>query len=136
VEDKGGSAMGLDNCPECGKLYVENVARLCPECYRKQEEDAEQVMEYLRDTNKATLEEIHHATGVKHKIILRLLRSGRIVGGISYPCDSCGDLITEGRICNKCSKNFLDQIRAEERHKEHEPDVKIRSRMYGRDSDN
>ena len=125
--------MGLDNCAECGKVYVENVARLCPECYRKQEDDAETVVEFLRDTRKATMEEIHQATGVKHKIILRLLRSGRIMGDISYPCDSCGDLINVGRLCNKCSKNILDQIKTEELHKEHEPDVKIRSRMYGRE---
>ena len=112
---------------------MENVARLCPECYRKQEDDAETVIEFLRDTSKATMEEIHQATGVKHKIILRLLRSGRIMGDISYPCDSCGDLITEGRLCNKCSKNILDQIKTEDRHKEPEPDVRIRSRMYGRE---
>ncbi|HWR45792.1 flagellar protein [Sporomusa sp.] len=128
--------MGLDNCPECGKLYVENAARLCPECYRRQEDDAEKVIEYLRDVKKATLEEIHDATGVKHKIILRLLRSGRIVGGVSYPCDSCGSPIEEGRLCDKCSKNILDQIRTEDRHKEHEPEIKTRSRMYGKELDN
>ncbi|SMC39760.1 flagellar protein [Sporomusa malonica] len=129
--------MGLDNCPECGKLYVENAARLCPECYRRQEDDAEKVMEYLRDASKATLEEIHHATGVKHKIILRLLRSGRIVGSsLSYPCDSCGTPIVEGRLCDKCSRNILDQMRIEDRHKEHEPERKTRSRMYGKELDN
>ncbi|WP_371372087.1 flagellar protein [Sporomusa aerivorans] len=128
--------MGLSNCPECGKLYVENAARVCPECYRKQEEDAEKVIEYLRDIDKATLEEIHQATGVKHKIILRLLRSGRIMGSeISYPCESCGTLIAEGRLCDKCSKNILDQIKTEERHQEHEKQSvssKNRSRMYGK----
>lgn len=128
--------MGLDNCPECGKLYVENAARLCPECYRSQEDDAEKVMEYLRDIRKATLEEIHEATGVKHKIILRLLRSGRIMGSsISYPCDSCGAPIDEGRLCDKCSKNILDQIKPEDRHKEQEPERKARSRMYGKEMD-
>lgn len=128
--------MGLANCPECGKLYVENAARICPECYRRQEDDAERVMEYLRDADKATLEQIHQATGVKHKIILRLLHSGRIMGNnISYPCDSCGTLIDSGRLCDKCSRNILEQIKVEEKHEEHEresPSIKLRSRMYGK----
>lgn len=130
--------MGLANCPECGKVYVENAAKVCPDCYRKQEEDAERVMEYLRDVAKATLEEIHEATGVKHKIILRLLRSGRIMGSIiSYPCETCGTLIEEGRLCTQCSKNILEQIMIDEKHEEHErneldPSKRIRSRMYGK----
>ncbi|MDF2571194.1 MAG: YvyF: flagellar operon protein [Sporomusa sp.] len=129
--------MGLDNCPECGKLYVENAARLCPECYRRQNDDADKVMEYLRDTHKATLEEIHLATGVKHKIILRLIRSGRIMGNtVSYPCESCGEPIVEGRLCDKCSKNILDQMKTEDNHKEHEPEIRARSRMYGKESGN
>jgi flagellar operon protein (TIGR03826 family) len=125
--------MGLANCPECGKLYVENAARVCPDCYRKQEEDAERVVEYLRDVEKATLEEIHEATGVKHKIILRLIRSGRIIGkSISYPCESCGTPIAEGRLCDSCSKNILDQMRVDEKHEEHEPTSRSHSRMYGK----
>lgn len=127
--------MGLANCPECGKLYVENAARICPECYRKQEDDAEKVVEYLRDVDKATLEEIHQATGVKHKIILRLLHSGRIMGtAISYPCETCGTLIDQGRLCDKCSKNILEQMKPEELKQEQElqsPTIKTRSRMYG-----
>lgn len=125
--------MGLANCPECGKLYVENAMRICPECYRREEDDAEKVVEYLRDTNKATLEEIHQATGVKHKIILRLLHSGRIMGtAISYPCETCGTLIDQGRLCDACSKNILDQVKVDEKHEEHEKIVtKSRSRMYG-----
>jgi flagellar operon protein (TIGR03826 family) len=132
--------MGLANCPECGKLYVENAVRVCPECYRRQEDDAEKVVEYLRNVDKATLEEIHQATGVKHKIILRLLHSGRIVGStISYPCETCGTLIDNGRICDKCSRNILDQIKVDEKHVEHErPSVstKSRSRMYGKFGEN
>ena len=128
--------MGLANCPECGKLYVENAARVCPECYRRQEDDVETVMEYLRDTDKATLEEIHKATGVKHKIILRLLHSGRIMGSnISYPCETCGTLISTGRLCDKCSRNILEQIKVDEKHEEHEQQsisTKSRSRMYGK----
>ncbi|WP_425058510.1 hypothetical protein SCACP_31650 [Sporomusa carbonis] len=128
--------MGLGNCPECGKLYLENTALLCPDCYRKQEADAEKVIEYLKDVDKATLEEIHQATGVKHKIILRLIRSGRIIGNsISYPCESCGTLIDEGRLCEKCSKNILDQLKPDERPPEQQPLTKIRSRMYGREPD-
>ncbi len=126
--------MGLANCSECGKLYVENAAGICPECYRRQEEDEEKVVDYLRDIEKATLEEIHQATGVKHKIILRLLHSGRIMGtAISYPCETCGTLIDEGRLCDKCSKNILEQVKTDEQQQEqHSVTPRSGFRMYGK----
>ena len=35
------SDMGLANCKECGKLYVQNPAGLCQDCYRIEEENEE-----------------------------------------------------------------------------------------------
>ncbi|BBB91688.1 MAG TPA: flagellar protein [Methylomusa anaerophila] len=127
--------MELANCPECGKVYLENSYKMCPDCYHQEEEDAEKVVEYLRDKNKATIDEIHKATGVKHKIILHLLRRGRIVGEILYPCESCGELISSGRICYECSKSLMDQLdvwkQKEEKSKKDGISHQEYSRMYG-----
>lgn len=104
--------MGLSNCPECGKLYIENLAKLCMECYEKEEKDADKVVEFLREHPKSHINDVHEATGVKHKVILRMLKKGRVIGDISveYPCESCGKSIIEGRLCNSCSQNILSQI--------------------------
>ena len=133
--------MGLANCPECGKLFVQGNMNICPQCWSKEQEDAERVIEYLRDcVNKATLEEIHEATGVAHKVILRLLRSGRIISDvdISYPCDSCGEPILEGRLCDKCSQNITQQLtdmdnRAKARREQEEEERRRGVRMYSKD---
>ena len=115
--------MGLSNCPECGKLYVENPAKLCPACYEQEEQDADKVADFLRDHPKSHINDVHEATGVKHKVILRMLKKGRITGDIAlaYPCETCGAPITEGRLCDSCSKNILSQLKPGDLKKQPEP---------------
>lgn len=106
--------MGLANCKECGKLYVQNTAGLCPECFKAEEEYEAKVARYLRDYARASLSEIHEATGVPEKIILRMIKTGRITGAsdIAYPCETCGKLIVEGRVCAECGRRVLSQIKS------------------------
>ena len=107
--------MGLANCPECGKLYVENPAKLCPDCYRQEEENEEKVAKYLRSNRGASIPDIHEATGVAEKIILKMIKKGRITGDIQveYPCESCGRPILEGRVCAECGRRVLEQLKPE-----------------------
>ena len=133
--------MGLANCPECGKLFVQTNMNLCPQCWALEMEDADKVMAYLRDcVTKATMEEIHNATGVEHKVILRLLKAGRIMSDveISYPCDSCGEPILEGRLCEKCSQNIASQLadmdsRMRSQKEREEEARRSGGRMYSKD---
>lgn len=108
--------MGLKNCPECGRLFLENATGLCPACFQQVEEDENKVVEYMREVRKASLQEIHEATGVKESIIMRMLKRGRLFSDftVTYPCETCGTQITEGRLCSKCSNNFLKQIKKPE----------------------
>lgn len=127
--------MGLKNCPDCGKLFVDNAAGICPECFIRAEKDEAKVVEFLRQKNKASLEEIHQATGVKHKVIMKMVQRGRIFQGgdvqVNYPCEICGTPIYEGRLCDKCSKNILDQVRKKEwEPPQEELPAKRRERMY------
>jgi len=133
--DKEVKMMGLSNCPECGKVYVENPARLCPACYEQEEKDADAVAEFVRDHPRSHINEVHEATGVKHKVILRMLKKGRITGAVTlaYPCESCSAPITEGRLCLACSNNILSQIKPEEVKKQEtvkKADPEKRSGMF------
>ena len=107
--------MGLANCKECGKLYMQTAAGLCPDCFRLEEEYEAKVAKYLRDHSKATIIEVHEATEVPEKVILRMIKKGRITGEIeiSYPCETCGKVITEGRVCQECGKKVLNQMKPE-----------------------
>lgn len=127
--------MKLANCTECGTVYVENPARMCSKCIQEEELAEDAVAEYLRETKKASLDDIHKATGVKHKVILRMIQRGRVFSGaISYPCETCGSPITEGRVCNACNKNITGQLKPEEWQapKKQDPGKKD-ERMYIKD---
>ncbi len=104
--------MGLNNCAECGKICMENPSKLCPECYAQEEEHEHIIGEYLREQGKATLAEIHEATGVKERTIVRMLKSGRLFsqGLIGYPCEMCRRPIYDGRLCTGCSSGLSKQV--------------------------
>jgi hypothetical protein len=126
--------MNLINCTECGSVCVENPARLCQTCIRAEEEAEDKVAAFLRGASRASLEEIHQATGVKHKVILRMLKRGRIFSDaiVSYPCETCGVPITEGRVCDRCSKNIVNQLKQPEEWKPAKQAESVRKdeRMY------
>ncbi len=129
--------MELKNCPGCGKLFVDNPSGLCPDCYRRQEAEEQKVVEYLRRQKKASVAEIHNATGVEEKIIFRMVKRGRLYNDmqITYPCEKCGAPITTGHLCSTCSRAITDQLKPEEWKKPADPrDARRRKdRMYSKD---
>jgi len=110
-------------------VFVDNPSGLCPACLELEEGEEFKVVDFLRERGKASIEEIHNATGVKEKTILRMMKRGRFISDftITYPCESCGTLISEGRLCSHCNKNIMDQVKQEEPKRE-EP--KLAGRMY------
>lgn len=127
--------MKLINCIECGNLCVESPLKLCQDCMRAETEAEDRVAEYLRSTRKASLEDIHQATGVKHRTILRMIKRGRIFSDtiVSYPCETCGAPITEGRVCDDCSKNIISQLKPEPAKLAPQPEARKDERMYTKD---
>lgn len=105
--------MNVGNCPECGRLYMKTTLGMCNDCYRLEEDNEKIVAEYVRDNPKSSVEAIHKATGIKEKTIFRMIKNGRFMdaGEISYPCESCGKPIYEGRLCDKCNTNFVNQVK-------------------------
>lgn len=105
--------MNIGNCPECGRLYMKTALGMCNDCYRLEEENEKIVAEYVRDHPRCSVEVIHEATGIKEKTIFRMIKNGRFMdaGEISYACESCGKPIYEGRLCDKCNTNFVNQLK-------------------------
>ncbi len=123
--------MGLRNCPGCGKLMVETPRGICPECYANEEQAELKVVEFLRNVPKSSLEEIHEATGVATKTIMRMIKEKRIHSDIQvfYPCEACQTPIYEGRVCSKCSTALLKQAGFIQQNKEHHRTVAQEPKM-------
>jgi transposase-like protein len=115
---------------------MENPSGMCPECYAQEEVYEHKIGEFLREFGKASIERIHEATGVSEKIILRMLKSGRLqaegLNMIGYPCDMCGISIFEGRLCSKCGSNFTKQVKTVYSDK-NSTDAQRGVRMYTKD---
>jgi predicted amidophosphoribosyltransferase len=109
----GGCGMNIQNCPDCGKVFVRNKFDLCPECLEREAEDEERVVSFLRDKGKSSIKEISAVTGVKEKVVFRMMKRGSFAGNfqIDYPCELCGREINEGRLCSACQKNILNQAK-------------------------
>lgn len=101
----------LKNCPECGKLYLEVGQKMCPACYDVELEQEKIVHDYVRDHDKCSIRMIVDDTGVKEKVVLRMIKSGRVVSkNVAYPCENCGADIFVGKLCEKCSKDLNKQV--------------------------
>lgn len=101
----------LKNCPECGKLYLEVGQNMCPACYDIELEQEQVVHTYIRDHDKCSIKQIVDDTGVKEKVVLRMIRSGRVMSNsVAYPCENCGKDIYLGRFCEACNQEFNKQV--------------------------
>jgi flagellar operon protein (TIGR03826 family) len=117
--------MSLANCPNCGNLFVKNPFRdICESCYREEEEAFEKVYRFLRkrENRMATMAQIVDATGVKESLLMKFIKSGRLklaqFPNLGYPCDRCGKLIREGRLCANCSKDLNKQLEMVQKEEE------------------
>ncbi|WP_339251381.1 TIGR03826 family flagellar region protein [Sporosarcina sp. FSL W8-0480] len=112
------------NCPSCGGIfYYTGIRDVCPLCVMAEEEMYNKVYEFLRrrENRTASAEQIVKETGVSTKLLYKWVRKGHLhpskFPNLGYPCDSCGLLITIGKICEKCTnslKKDLDIVEAEE----------------------
>ncbi|RXJ02289.1 hypothetical protein DS745_07825 [Anaerobacillus alkaliphilus] len=112
------------NCPRCNKIFVKNLRDVCTDCYKKEEEDYQTVHQFVRkkDNRMASIIEVEEATGVDKLYIYKFIRQGRIhlasFPNLAYPCESCGKMIREGRICSSCKENITTGVARSEREKD------------------
>ncbi|MCJ7843303.1 hypothetical protein MUB24_20980 [Lederbergia sp. NSJ-179] len=123
--------MDLLNCPTCGKIYVNHSVRdVCDECYRKEEAAYDKVYRFLRkrENRAATIETVAKATEVQEDLLYKWVRRGRLhtalFPNLGYPCDRCGKIITEGKLCEECSTGLKDELSIFEKEKERKEKLK------------
>lgn len=103
--------MQLINCRQCGKVCIDNPLQMCPDCAAVRQAEEDKVLEYLREHDQGSLEQICRDTGVTEDIVMDMVRRGRLVNHvITYKCESCGAPITSGRLCDKCSRRIVNQV--------------------------
>lgn len=117
----------LENCPLCDKLFVKSLRDVCQDCLKEEEEQFQKVYQFVRkrENRTATIKEVEEGTGVKEKLITKFVKQGRIsvhsFPNLGYPCESCGKIIREGRICGACKGNIttgLGRLESEKRFAE------------------
>jgi hypothetical protein len=98
------------NCPICKTLFVKTpYDTMCRVCQQAEQEDIKIVTNFIQDRKYATIDEIHIETGVRYNVILKMLHRGTLTENgciVSYPCSSCGIMITQGISCAKCVREI------------------------------
>jgi flagellar operon protein (TIGR03826 family) len=108
----------LMNCPKCGRLFVKSQFRdICEQCYREEEALFEKVYQFLRkrENRTATMAQVVKETGVSERLITKWIKAGRLklvqFPNLGYPCEKCGKMIREGRICKECNIDLQKQLK-------------------------
>ncbi|QRG67324.1 TIGR03826 family flagellar region protein [Brevibacillus choshinensis] len=106
----------LANCSRCDALFVQAVRDICPKCHQAVEQEYELCARFLRkrENRGSNIYQVSEATGVSVKQITKFIKEGRIsvVGNpnLGYPCESCGNIIQAGNMCEDCIKGLKHEI--------------------------
>ncbi|GAA0428419.1 MAG: TIGR03826 family flagellar region protein [Bacillota bacterium] len=117
----------LANCSRCDNLFVKGVRDICQNCYKREEEAFQKVYQFLRQrkNREATLSEIVQQTGVDEELIIKFVKEKRLrpteFPNVGYPCEKCGEVITSGKLCQRCSEKLKQEL---QRYEEHEQRMK------------
>ena len=107
--------MNARNCRKCGKLfnYVSGPP-ICMACREALEVKFQEVKEYIREHNHATIPEVAEACDVSQNQIQQWLKDERLAvaegSGIALLCENCGEPIASGRFCAKCKSSMANQL--------------------------
>ncbi|MGP4073862.1 TIGR03826 family flagellar region protein [Piscibacillus sp. B03] len=114
----------LANCPQCGELFVKRAIDVCQKCYQEEEKKFEKVYAFIRKKRNrtATMYEVSNETGVEESLITKWLKQKRIhpsqAPNFNYPCERCGNMISEGKLCSNCSdslkRDLVDESAAQQ----------------------
>ncbi len=106
--------MNLKNCRQCGKVYLDSGSLLCPACVSKMEEQYLRVRDYLFKNPKESIDIVSKETDVEAKIILQMIREGRLemkAGQHGLTCRACSSPVDSGQYCTKCLGNISRNLK-------------------------
>ena len=108
-------AAKLRNCSMCGKIFMSNGEKICPNCVQAQQDLELVVIDYVRENPKCRIPEIMEATKAPESLIRRLIEEGRFVqSGVpfTYPCKKCGKEIIAGQYCEDCLEEMQKELQS------------------------
>ncbi|MFD2639007.1 TIGR03826 family flagellar region protein [Piscibacillus salipiscarius] len=109
----------LANCPQCGELFVKGAISVCQKCYQEEEKKFEKVYKFIRKRKNrtATMYEVASETGVEESLITKWIKEKRIhpsqAPNFNYPCEKCGNPISEGKLCPSCTDTLRKNMTEE-----------------------
>ncbi|WP_391120310.1 TIGR03826 family flagellar region protein [Psychrobacillus sp. L3] len=108
----------LKNCPSCDEFFnYTGIREVCNKCAMNEEKQYEEVFRFLRkrENRAATIERIVEVIGVDESLLYKWVRKGRLqpamFPNLGYPCDNCGKLTTQGKLCKGCTEDFKSGLR-------------------------
>ncbi|WP_433744813.1 TIGR03826 family flagellar region protein [Falsibacillus pallidus] len=109
----------ITNCPTCNSIFAKNAFRdVCDKCFKEEEKQYDTVYGFLRkrENRAATIPTIVAQTGVPEDLIHKFVRKGRFniahFPNLGYPCDKCGTIIKQGKICENCSSSLRADLQS------------------------
>ncbi|MGE5484584.1 MAG: zinc ribbon domain-containing protein [Ignavibacteriales bacterium] len=112
--------MEIRSCPECGKIFVDTGAEVCPKCLQEEERQFETVRKFLQENPGVSIDYVCEKTDVEKERIMKFLRQGRLIQsrltGVELRCEVCGAVIFTGRVCDNCVRklqNVADELSPE-----------------------
>lgn len=107
--------MEVKNCRMCGRLFnYIGGQRICPDCKKKLEEKFQEVKNYIRENQKASMNQIAEDNDVEVQQIQQWVREERLQftedSPIKLTCENCGAEILTGRFCEKCKNDMASNL--------------------------
>lgn len=126
----------LTNCPNCGDIFVKNQFRdICQNCWKEEEKAYERVYQFIRkrENRTATMAQVVEATEIEEDLLLKFIRTGRLklaqFPNLGYPCDKCGAFIREGKLCDKCTEEFRNDLSTHTMEEDRRKEIEKRERQ-------
>ncbi len=129
--------MDVRNCRSCKRLFNYLTGPvMCQACKEKLEEKFQEVKEYIRNNDMATIASVSEECDVAVKQLKQWVREERLVfsneecSGIV--CENCGKPISTGRFCSGCKNNLQNSLSSalhKQPEKKIEKSVKDREKM-------
>ena len=108
----------LRHCPSCGDFFnYTGVRDVCGKCGMNEERVYEEVYRFLRkrENRAATIERIVEMTEATESMLHKWVRKGRLqpamFPNLGYPCDNCGKLTSQGKLCDTCTADIKQDLK-------------------------